>query len=213
MTSWATVFLACFLNAAAHAEIVHLDFNSLKGGESVTTQFAPLGISFTGFNNPVVIGGTYGPVGNNSYLGLIGEVANPLPNSLNGIVGIFDQPAYFISFNANAMRIGSSVTVNAFTSDGTLLLSQSFFRADFYKGTFTESFDVGVGRLTMVASDPTFTEVGLNEFHFSSTPIPEPGTTSLLAIGLVGLVAAKRRRGVAQITMQRKLPSSFSASH
>ena len=193
MTSWSTVFLLFFLSAAAHAEIVYLDFNSLKGGESVTTQFAPLGISFTGFNNPVVAGGTYGPVGNNSYLGLIGEVANPFPNSLNGIVGSFDRPAYFISFNVNAMRIGSSVTVAAFTPDGALLLSESFFRADFYKGTFTESLNVGVGRITLVASDPNFTAVGLNNFQFSSTPIPEPGTTSLFAIGLLGLVAARRR--------------------
>lgn len=196
MTNWPSVFLAVCLSSAAQAEIVYLDFNSLTGGESVTTQFAPLGISFTGFNNPVVAGGTYGPVGNNSYLGLIGEVANPFPNGLNGIVGIFDQPAYFISFNANAMRIGSSVTVTAFASDGAMLLSESFFRPDFYKGTFTESFDVGVGRVTLVASDPNFTAVGLNNFQFSSTPIPEPGTTSLFAIGLLGLVAARRRIGI-----------------
>jgi hypothetical protein len=83
----------------------------------------------------------------------------------------------------------------------------SDFTTSFFAGTFSPLVDVGVGTNALQVfdlSDSTarFVRVRITErigavgFGFSEVAfaVPEPSTGSLLALGLVGIAAARRRR-------------------
>jgi hypothetical protein len=91
-----------------------------------------------------------------------------------------DDTLYFTNLDATTLAIGASVTANIFTSSAPTITPGT------YDGTVQVSY-----RFTGAPADSTesalFTSV-------ITAAIPEPGTISLFALGLVGVIRMRRKQ-------------------
>jgi hypothetical protein len=177
----------------ARAEIVNIDFSTLPAETIVTNQFESQGVRFFGFGNSVFVGSVW-YVNGLSFLGLTHAITDPHPGALNGIVAIFDDPIVQLGFNVHGTRIGASVTVNEYSAIGDLLGTSYFYAADFYKGAFQKVFASPVSRIEILSSEPNQTPVGIRLLEFEVAAVPEPGTLTLIALGLAGLGWSRRKQ-------------------
>ena len=129
---------------------------------------------------------------------------NPLFEGVNGISGVFvfktsegvivPAATQFVSFNVVASQGTWTVlffdTTDAFTSDlQTGLLTMITGNTD-QLVVFSNS--AGIGRFVFIPSGLNVLE-GIDNLQFEATSVPEPASSVLLTIGVVGLLARRAR--------------------
>lgn len=188
-------FALAFLShgSSASATVIEVDFSSLPSGTVITNQFDDLGVQFTGWGNPVFVGGVFFGSGR-SVAGLTHSIVGPFPGDVNGIRIFFVEPVSYLSFEVHANRIGASARVLAYSYDHQLLQSDYFYAPDYYKGHYEQSFTTPVSRIDLLSSEPNQTPVGLREFEFEVSTVPEPASLALVAIGLAGLGSTRKKK-------------------
>lgn len=183
----------------ASAVPITVDFRALPDGTPttnqmrITDQYEPLGIRFRGFSNPVFTGAVFEGSGR-SHVGLTHSITNPTPASVHGIRGLFSKPVGYLALDLHANRIGATADLTLFFSDASV--QTLVFRADdFLKGKLQRTFDIPITEFHLVSSEPDQTPVGIRNLEFS--PIPEPSTLALMALGIAGIgYSTRRKRGL-----------------
>ncbi|NJN51263.1 MAG: PEP-CTERM sorting domain-containing protein [Gammaproteobacteria bacterium] len=120
----------------------------------------------------------------------------------NLIFGDYDVvPAGLGFIRADGSTFAQALTVQAPTADG---LIQSAFATLAFADVFTSALGGFSGYLAVNFNAPNepytafdFVELAVTPISVDPTPVPEPGTLSLLAAGLLGLAIRRRRRRVA----------------
>ena len=180
-----------------------IDFNSLSPGP-VSSPITLSGVTFSGSLGAI---NTDSFGASASFPTFVSSIALGIPDAVSAL------PNYTIAFASPVAQAGFGLfdpnfvgnTINAFDSGGTLLETTSpdaLFPpggsgAD-YLGFVRSSADIA--RIEIVAgtggtSGTVVDALWIDNLSFSTTPVPEPGTTLLVGGGLLGLYGWRRRRG------------------
>jgi len=172
-----------------------INFTDLPGGGTLpwgtilTNQYATLGVNFSAFEdgNPT-----------NSYLSLIGNPANSWSNwnITNNIIQAdilrmdFSNPVSQLEWETETYG-PSQVTFQAFDSNGSLLETVSINSTPDNLWAPTSFSTSNISRVD--AHQPTdFWQWGVDNLSF--VIVPEPSTTVLLVLGLMGVSCRRRHR-------------------
>ncbi len=188
-----------------------------NSGTTISTQYASLGVTFSGHNS--VTGNTgplnawgfiaaTGPGGSGNYLGSFGEISpSPIvPGPSDYLLAprydvmslLFTGPVSGISFGLNTMGGQNSVTINAYDALGVQLLSLPGVMANqggFDIKTLSAS---GVAKVDIIGgfNSPFSARIfGIDNLSFTVDPpaVPEPATWAMMIAGF-GLTGAAMRR-------------------
>ncbi len=209
------LFAAVGLMASTQAAATVLTFEDLSVGAALSNQYAGQGVTFSP-NAFTGAGGPTGPWATNTNLTIvsstgsdIGGLGSPslvsgnIVRSFNGWLSENGDPSLGAAFSTPVSSVGvdfagvaTPASVRLFVYDGLTLLHT-------VAGSTTGQIHLGysaasITRVVITAGD-FFDWVGFDNFSF--TPIeqnvgtvPEPGPLALLAMGLGGVAALRRRR-------------------
>jgi hypothetical protein len=182
----AALFLGLTLGAG-HAETINFD-NFTAGSVLAPNTFDSLGVHFD--QHLLVADGNYGDfprspsndvINNDSFGGdITGHVAGPL------------QSWYFISVWAgDKLNDVDFVTLNGYNAQGQLVATDSF------NGKLAQTLMISGAGMVRFEILQHGTLIGIDNFRFHGTPVPEPTTLALMLGGLaaVGGAARARRKG------------------
>ena len=179
-------------SSPVHAAPILIDFESLSDLEDVTGQFSADGILFTGATALVA-----GAVG-----GSLNEIDFP-PSSGNTVIydsggGIQIDFLNGISSFSGLFTYATSVTLTAFSEATVLGTVTSLLGSNLGTNELLQfAFAGGITRITLVGdlNGGSFTMDDLTVNTLDMQPVPEPGTVSLLLLGVSVLAARGKVRG------------------
>jgi len=99
-------------------------------------------------------------------------------------------------FFANSMAAETNINASSYAYDATLAEWQAFMPNGVILG-FSSGVGSGWGSFTGAVDNISWTINGvttLNNFEVAAADVPEPASVALLGLGLMGLVAARRRK-------------------
>lgn len=199
------VVLAAFaLFGANGARAVTIGFDDLAHLDTVTTQYQPFGVIFTGHLLVLGPGPTTNPVSPPNSVAFFDPTSQTLDYTLRAsfVVPGTNTPATtdFVAFTPTDASSGNTLFVlRAFDANGSLLGSTSQLVTS--TGTYDPGTDV---ELSVSAPGISYIEMSVSvsagnrviegdDFRFNQ-PVPEPAVLALLGIGAVA-VGALRLRG------------------
>lgn len=155
-----------------------------------------------GFINDTIVDGTTSPIGFTA-VGL----SQPFLNNANSTVSLPFGAYYAYSFIGIGQHIGAGTISGSF--DGTPFSQAATFPSDlvtvanFFTFTFPSGDTLKIGttglsadRIRIIADGPGLASNGDTDsiYSFNFTAVPEPTSTTLLGIGLMGALARRSRR-------------------
>ena len=194
----AALVLCAAVPAFAATVPVTLDFESATSFASIDTLYAPQGIVFTGDALGLDNNDGLGPYFSNAPSGNVAMTAVGADATMNVAAGFEGAFGFFYSSSAliaDGVQVWSGL-------DGTGSLLASFdLAANAQGGGCSDTAYCNFNNLsTMLAGVGRSVTFGNAAFevvfdNVSVSVIPEPGTALLLALGLAGLLATRRRAG------------------
>ncbi|MBI5790619.1 MAG: PEP-CTERM sorting domain-containing protein [Rhodocyclales bacterium] len=198
----AVIALAACQTAQA-TTITFDEFAATNNNSPLTTLYAGLGVTF-GTDNSGTFGGIgQGDPGNWSLFGTNGTafLGNNGVNNFNS----YDTTIFFssavsnVSFDvsrSNGSTAGQSMTAYAY--QGATLLGSQSVNLGAINSWSTFSFAMGgIDKLVLDGSQGGFSPYGVDNLQFNSAaPVPEPETYAMMlaGLGLLGVVARRRRQ-------------------
>lgn len=163
---------------SAHASMVTINFDNFTSGTLLNTAYSGLGLTFN--SSAALIQGGGGVTSQPNF------AVGSSQNFYTPLELIFDNYATSVgAFNVS----GSSFTLSAFDLNGLLLGSGS-------TSTFGDQVLLsGIGNIKTARFTTTF-QYGIDDLSFNTAAsnVPEPGSIALVALGLIGFSAVRRKK-------------------
>lgn len=166
-----------------------VDFNDLPAGSRVGAAYSGLGVTFThlcgGDPYDMGMGAGFSPSGSNFG-------CDP-SNEYRDVTARFSTAQTRVGFDI-ITNVEDDLYVYAWL--GGDLVGSQFFATSIAPGSFAGiEFAAGFDRIMLDVNGPSNGAFAIDDFRFeSATPVPEPGTMSLLAVALATGVAHRIRR-------------------
>ncbi|WP_124449009.1 PEP-CTERM sorting domain-containing protein [Paucibacter sp. KBW04] len=197
---------------AAQAGATTINFDDLAEGDTLSNQYAGLGVTFTpnafsgagssgsgmdwASNTDMTI--THSVTGDVGSLGSPPLVSGMVLHSFGGWFGEDGDPSFSINFAAPIKSISmdfAGVTdfadTRIFVYNGATLVSTV---AGSSTGQFTLSYSGGSFTSVVVAAGSFDDWVAVDNINFTAAAVPEPASYALMALGLSALGLMRRRR-------------------
>jgi hypothetical protein len=208
---------AGLLFTAAPAGAVTITFDDLADGTTLSNQYAALGVvfspnAFSGANSNSTAESwatNTGMTVTDTDLGLAGTpflASGKLLHSFGDFFAEDGDPSMLATFSTPVSTFSADFA--GIDSSGAADVTLTFYNGLVALGTVAANACAGPCQQTLSFSAPIITRVaftpgsaadwvGVDNITFSATaPVPEPGTASMLAIGVsVGVFGLRRRRG------------------
>jgi len=194
--------------AAQPAWAVLIDFDNLAAGDQNGNVLAANGVTFATGTIPNVIVGPFTFSNFDPRFSIFASSAVSLPNiavalggGLNDVLMSFSTPITSISVNSDSAPGEAADVIRL------IALAPTGNPNEFQVIGVAEAFDnatTSPGNLLSLAGLPPFSfaifqttteQEGFDNLNFTPTRVPEPGTSALLALGMVALSVMRRRGG------------------
>ncbi len=207
LNALAAVISLAACQAAQATTITFDEFAATNNNSPLTTLYAGLGVTF-GTDNSGTFGGIgQGDPGSWSLLGTNGSAFlgnNGVRNGNSYVTTIFfSSAATNVSFDvsrSNGSSPGQTLMASAYNG-ATLLSSMTLSLGAINSWSSHSIFNMaGIDKLVLDGSQSGFSPYGVDNLQFNSAaPVPEPETYAMMlaGLGLLGIVARRRRQQTA----------------
>lgn len=211
MSKYFVAGAALSLLAASPAWAVTITFENLAVGDTLSSQYAAQGVTFSGNAFTGAGSSTSGqPWATNTNMGIVSStgtdvgglgtpstVSGNILRSFNGWLSENGDPSFLMTFSSPVIHVSVDFAGVSTAADVTMWAYNGATLVATISGVATGQFSMGysVGEITSVAVRPgSFNDwVGVDNINF--LPVPETSTYAMMAMGLAVLgVVARRRR-------------------